>query len=142
MHTIEGNLKNLNTYQKKFEICGALYGIYEQIFDETPSLKGCGLETYKAEDLSKKFMHLGFEQISKVLNDSRLNALLRYEEKVMQALAKSYPSFLQDLHGIKKYRNKDKHGEKSQDRFSLTRVELKRYRDGIYFLVENLLKIP
>nr|WP_156239225.1 hypothetical protein [Helicobacter pylori] len=142
LHTIEGNLKNLNTHQKKFEICGALYDIYEQIFDETPSLKGHGLETYKAQDLSKKFMRLGFEQISKDLkkdlNDSRLNALLRYEEKVMQALAKSYPSFLQDLHD-KKYRNKDKHGEKSQDRFSLTRVELERYRDGIYFLVENLL---
>ncbi|WP_187837344.1 hypothetical protein [Helicobacter pylori] len=141
LHTIEGNLKNLNTHQKKFEICGALYDIYEQIFDETPSLKGHGLETYKAEDLSKKFMHLGFEQISKDLNDSKLNALLRYEEKVMQALAKSYPSFLQDLHD-KKYRNKDKHGEKSQDGFSLTRGELERYRDGIYFLVENLLKNP
>ncbi len=60
----------------------------------------------------------------------------------MQALAKKYPSFLQDLHDIKKYRNKDKHGEKSQDGSSLTRVELERYRDGIYFLVENLLKNP
>ncbi len=146
LHTIECNLKNLDTHQKKLKICGALYDIYEQIFDETPSLKGRDLETYKAEDLSKKFMHLGFEQISKDLkkdlNDSRLNALLRYEEKVMQALAKKYPSFLQDLHDLKKYRNKDKHGEKSQDGFSLTRVELERYRDGIYFLVENLLKNP
>lgn len=142
LHTIESNLKNLDTHQKKFEICGALYDIYEQIFDETLSLKGRDLETYKAEDLSKKFMRLGFEQISKDLNDSRLNALLRYEEKVMQALAKKYPSFLQDLHDIKKYRNKDKHGEKSQDGSSLTRVELERYRDGIYFLVENLLKNP
>ncbi|WP_240444560.1 hypothetical protein [Helicobacter pylori] len=142
MHTIESDLKNLDTHQKKFEICGALYDIYEQIFDETPSLKGRDLETYKAEDLSKKFMRLGFEQISKDLNDSRLNALLCYEEKVMQALAKKYPSFLQDLHDIKKYRNKDKHGEKSQDGSSLTRVELERYRDGIYFLVENLLKNP
>ncbi|RVY41799.1 hypothetical protein ECC26_07545 [Helicobacter pylori] len=142
LHTIESNLKNLDTHQKKFEICGALYDIYEQIFDETPSLKGRDLETYKAQDLSKKFMRLGFEQISKDLNDSRLNALLRYEEKVMQALAKSYPSFLQDLHDIKKYRNKDKHGEKSQDGSSLTRVELERYRDEIYFLVENLLKNP
>ncbi|WQY89219.1 hypothetical protein E5L46_04620 [Helicobacter pylori] len=142
LHTIESNLKNLDTHQKKFEICGALYDIYEQIFDETLSLKGRDLETYKAEDLSKKFMRLGFEQISKDLNDSRLNALLCYEEKVMQALAKKYPSFLQDLHGIKKYRNKDKHGEKSQDGSSLTRVELERYRDGIYFLVENLLKNP
>ncbi|MFP6272008.1 hypothetical protein ACLGD9_05535 [Helicobacter pylori] len=60
----------------------------------------------------------------------------------MQALAKKYPSFLQDLHDIKKYRNKDKHGEKSQGGSSLTRVELERYRDGIYFLVENLLKNP
>lgn len=60
----------------------------------------------------------------------------------MQALAKKYPSFLQDLHDIKKYRNKDKHGEKPQDGSSLTRVELERYRDGIYFLVENLLKNP
>ncbi|MFP6135063.1 hypothetical protein ACLGAI_07680 [Helicobacter pylori] len=102
LHAIECDLKNLNTHQKKFEICGALYDIYEQIFDETPSLKGCDLETYKAQDLSKKFMHLGFEQISKDLNDSRLNALLRYEEKVMQALAKKYPSFLQDLHEYKK----------------------------------------
>lgn len=101
LHTIEGDLKNLDTHQKKFEICGALYDIYEQIFDETPSLKGRDLETYKAEELSKKFMRLGFEQISKDLNDSRLNALLRYEEKVMQALAKKYPSFLQDLHDIK-----------------------------------------
>ncbi|WP_229259176.1 hypothetical protein [Helicobacter pylori] len=142
LHTIECDLKNLDTHQKKLKICGVLYDIYEQIFDETPSLKGRGLETYKAEDLSKKFMRLGFEQISKDLNDSRLNALLHYEEKVMQALAKKYPSFLQDLHDIKKYRNKDKHGEKSQDGFSLTRVELKRYRDGIYFLVENLLKKP
>ncbi len=142
LHTIESDLKNLDTHQKKFEICGALYDIYEQIFDETPSLKGRDLETYKAQDLSKKFMHLGFEQISKDLNDSRLNALLRYEEKVMQALAKKYPSFLQDLHDIKKYRNKDKHGEKPQDGYSLTRVELERYRDGIYFLVENLLKNP
>ncbi len=146
LHTIECDLKNLDTHQKKLKICGALYDIYEQIFDETPSLKGCDLETYKAQDLSKKFMHLGFEQISKDLkkdlNDSRLNALLRYEEKVMQALAKSYPSFLQDLHDLKKYRNKDKHGEKSQDGFFLTRVELERYRDEIYFLVENLLKNP
>ncbi|WP_207573505.1 hypothetical protein [Helicobacter pylori] len=142
LHTIESNLKNLDTHQKKFEICGALYDIYEQIFDETPSLKGHDLETYKAQDLSKKFMRLGFEQISKDLNDSRLNALLCYEEKVMQALAKKYPSFLQDLHDIKKYRNKDKHGEKPQDGSSLTRVELERYRDGIYFLVENLLKNP
>ncbi|WP_187895795.1 hypothetical protein [Helicobacter pylori] len=146
LHTIECDLKNLDTHQKKFEICGALYDIYEQIFDETPSLKGRDLETYKAEDLSKKSMRLGFEQISKDLkkdlNDSRLNALLCYEEKVMQALAKKYPSFLQDLHDIKKYRNKDKHGEKPQDGSSLTRVELERYRDGIYFLVENLLKNP
>ncbi|WP_229763165.1 hypothetical protein [Helicobacter pylori] len=142
MHTIEHNLKNLDNNQKKFEICGALYDIYEQIFDETPSLKGRDLETYKAQDLSKKFMRLGFEQISKDLNDSRLNALLRYEEKVMQALAKKYPSFLQDLHDIKKYRNKDKHGEKSQDGFSLTRGDLEKYRDEIYFLVENLLKNP
>lgn len=142
LHTIECDLKNLDTHQKKFEICGALYDIYEQIFNETPSLKGRDLETYKAQDLSKKSMHLGFEQISKDLNDSRLNALLRYEEKVMQALAKKYPSFLQDLHDLKKYRNKDKHGEKSQDGSSLTRVELERYRDGIYFLVENLLKNP
>ncbi|GAA8478895.1 hypothetical protein KKKH31_13090 [Helicobacter pylori] len=78
-----------------------MYDIYEQIFDETPSLKGHALETYKAEDLSKKFMRLGFERIPKGLNNSRLNALLRYEEKVMQALAKNYPSFLQDLHDIK-----------------------------------------
>ncbi|GAA8647520.1 hypothetical protein KYTH83_11730 [Helicobacter pylori] len=119
-----------------------MYDIYEQIFDETPSLKGHALETYKAEDLSKKFMRLGFERIPKGLNNSRLNALLHYEEKVMQALAKNYPSFLQDLHDIKKYRNKDKHDEKSQDGFSLTIVELERYRDGIYFLVENLLKNP
>ncbi len=139
---VEYNLKNLHNNQKKLEICGALYDIYEQIFDETPSLKGCDLERYKAKDLSKKSMRLGFEQISKDLNDSRLNALLRYEEKVMQALAKSYPSFLQDLHDLKKYRNKDKHGEKSQDEFFLTRVELERYRDEIYFLVENLLKNP
>ncbi|WRF03681.1 hypothetical protein KVC22_04875 [Helicobacter pylori] len=142
LHTIEGDLKNLDTHQKKFEICGALYDIYEQIFNETPSLKERDLETYKVEDLSKKFMHLGFDQISKDLNDSKLNALLRYEKKVMQALAKSYPSFLQDLHDIKKYRNKDKHGEKSQDGSSLMRVELERYRDEIYFLVENLLKNP
>ncbi|GAA7458933.1 hypothetical protein Yangon222_14970 [Helicobacter pylori] len=60
----------------------------------------------------------------------------------MQTLAKSYPSFLQDLHDLKKYRNKDKHGEKSQDGFFLTGVELERYRDEIYFLVENLLKNP
>ncbi len=137
---VECNLKNLHNNQKKFEICGALYDIYEQIFDETPSLKGC--EIYKAKDLSEKSMRLGFEQISKDLNDSRLNALLRYEEKVMQALAKKYPSFLQDLHDIKKYRNKDKHGDESQDGFFLTRVELERYRDEIYFLVENLLKNP
>ncbi|WP_187852689.1 hypothetical protein [Helicobacter pylori] len=140
LDTVEYNLKNLDTNQKKLKICGALYDIYEQIFDETPSLKGC--EIYKAEDLSEKSMRLGFEQISKDLNDPRLNALLRYEEKVMQALAKSYPSFLQDLHDLKKYRNKDKHGEKSQDEFFLTRVELERYRDEIYFLVENLLKNP
>ncbi len=137
---VEYNLKNLHNNPKKLEICGALYDIYEQIFDETPSLKG--REIYKAKDLSEKSMQLGFEQISKDLNDSRLNALLHYEEKVMQALAKSYPTFLQDLHDLKKYRNKDKHGEKSQDGFSLTRVELERYRDGIYFLVENLLKNP
>ncbi|GAA7234897.1 hypothetical protein HpCK35_24300 [Helicobacter pylori] len=142
LHAIEHNLKNLYNNPKKLEICGALYDIYEQIFDETPSLKGHALKTYKAQDLSKKFMRLGFERIPKGLNNSRLNALLRYEEKVMQALAKNYPSFLQDLHDIKKYRNKDKHGEKSQDGFSLTRVELERYRDGIYFLVENLLKNP
>ncbi len=117
LHTIECDLKNLDTHQKKFEICGALYDIYEQIFDETPSLKGHDLERYKAKDLSEKSMQLGFEQISKDLNDSRLNALLRYEEKVMQALAKSYPSFLQDLHDLKKYRNKDKHGDESQDGF-------------------------
>ncbi len=140
LDTVEYNLKNLHNNQKKLEICGALYDIYEQIFDETPSLKGC--ERYKAKDLSKKSMDLGFEQISKDLNDSRLNALLHYEEKVMQALAKSYPSFLQDLHDLKKYRNKDKHGEKSQDWLFLTRVELERYRDEIYFLVENLLKNP
>ncbi len=137
---VEHNLKNLNTNPKKLKICGALYDIYEQIFDEMPSLKG--RETYKAKDLSEKSMRLGFEQISKDLNDPRLNALLHYEEKVMQALAKSYPSFLQDLHDLKKYRNKDKHGEKSQDEFFLTRVELERYRDEIYFLVENLLKNP
>ncbi|GAA7652506.1 hypothetical protein MMM6_14510 [Helicobacter pylori] len=142
LHAIEHNLKNLYNNPKKLEICGALYDIYEQIFDETPSLKGHALEAYKAQDLSKKFMRLGFERIPKGLNNSRLNALLRYEEKVMQALAKNYPSFLQDLHDIKKYRNKDKHGKKSQDGFSLTRVELERYRDGIYFLVENLLKNP
>ncbi len=142
LDTVEHNLKNLHNNPKKLEICGALYDIYEQIFDETPSLKGRDLETYKAQDLSKKFMRLGFEQISKDLNDSRLNALLHYEEKVMQALAKSYPSFLQDLYDLKKYRNKDKHGEKSQDGFFLTRVELERYRDEIYFLVENLLKNP
>ncbi len=136
---VEYNLKNLDNNQKKLEICGVLYDIYERIFDETPSLKGRDLERYKAKDLSEKSMRLGFEQISKDLNDSRLNALLRYEEKVMQALAKSYPSFLQDLHDLKKYRNKDKHGEKSQDGFFLTRVELERYRDEIYFLVENLL---
>ncbi len=140
LDTVEHNLKNLHNNQKKLEICGALYDIYEQIFDGIPSLKG--REIYKAKDLSKKSMRLGFEQISKDLNDPRLNALLRYEEKVMQALAKSYPSFLQDLHDLKKYRNKDKHGEKSQDGFFLTRVELERYRDGIYFLVENLLKNP
>ncbi|GAA8881629.1 hypothetical protein VN0909_08360 [Helicobacter pylori] len=139
---VEYNLKNLHNNQNKLKICGALYDIYEQIFDETPSLKGCDLKTYKAKDLSKESMRLGFEQISKDLNDSRLNALLCYEEKVMQALAKSYPSFLQDLHDLKKYRNKDKHGEKSQDGFFLTRVELERYRDEIYFLVENLLKNP
>ncbi|NOK31559.1 hypothetical protein P740_007900 [Helicobacter pylori E48] len=137
---VEYNLKNLHNNQKKLEICGALYDIYEQIFDGIPSLKG--REIYKAKDLSEKSMRLGFEQISKDLNDSRLNALLRYEEKVMQALAKSYPSFLQDLHDLKKYRNKDKHGEKSQYGFFLTRVELERYRDEIYFLVENLLKNP
>ncbi|GAA7841172.1 hypothetical protein JP0186_10370 [Helicobacter pylori] len=142
LDTVEYNLKNLDNNPKKLKICGALYDIYEQIFDEIPSLKGCDLETYKAEYLSKKSMRLGFEQISKDLNDSRLNALLRYEEKVMRALAKSYPSFLQDLHDLKKYRNKDKHGEKSQDGFFLTRVELERYRDEIYFLVENLLKNP
>ncbi|WP_229765112.1 hypothetical protein [Helicobacter pylori] len=142
LDTVEYNLKNLHNNQNKLKICGALYDIYEQIFDETPSLKGRDLKTYKAEDLSKESMRLGFEQISKDLNDSRLNALLRYEEKVMQALAKSYPSFLQDLHDLKKYRNKDKHGEKSQDGFFLTRVELERYRDEIYFLVENLLKNP
>ncbi|GAA7867066.1 hypothetical protein JP0276_08750 [Helicobacter pylori] len=117
LDTVEYNLKNLDNNPKKLKICGALYDIYEQIFDEIPSLKGRDLETCKAEDLSKKSMRLGFEQISKDLNDSRLNALLRYEEKVMQALAKSYPSFLQDLHDLKKYRNKDKHGEKSQDGF-------------------------
>ncbi len=139
---VEYNLKNLDNNQKKLKICGALYDIYEQIFDETPSLKGRDLERYKAKDLSEKSMQLGFEQISKDLNDPRLNALLRYEEKVMQALAKSYPSFLQDLYDLKKYRNKDKHGEKSQDGFFLTRVELERYRDEIYFLVENLLKNP
>ncbi|ADI35075.1 Hypothetical protein HPV225_1017 [Helicobacter pylori v225d] len=139
LDTVECSLKNLDNDQKKLKICGALYDIYEQIFDETPSLKGCDLERYKAEDLSKKSMRLGFEQISKDLNDHRLNALLRYEEKIMQALAKSYPSFLQDLHDLKKYRNKDKHGDESQDEFSLTRVELERYRDEIYFLVENLL---
>ncbi len=137
---VEYNLKNLDTNQKKLKICGALYDIYEQIFDEIPSLKGS--EIYKAKDLSEKSMRLGFEQISKDLNDHRLNALLRYEEKVMQALAKSYPSFLQDLHDLKKYRNKDKHGDESQDGFFLTRVELERYRDEIYFLVENLLKNP
>ncbi len=137
---VEYNLKNLHNNQKKLEICGALYDIYEQIFDETPSLKG--REIYKAKDLSEKSMRLGFEQISKDLNDPRLNALLCYEEKVMQALAKSYPSFLQDLHDLKKYRNKDKHGDESQDGFFLTRVELERYRDEIYFLVENLLKTP
>ncbi len=137
---VEYNLKNLHNNQKKLEICGALYDIYEQIFDETPSLKG--RETYKAKDLSEKSMQLGFEQISKDLNDHRLNALLHYEEKVMQALAKSYPSFLQDLHDLKKYRNKDKHGDESQYGFFLTRVELERYRDEIYFLVENLLKNP
>ncbi|GAA8087456.1 hypothetical protein Kazakh3173_15200 [Helicobacter pylori] len=146
LDTVEYNLKNLDNNPKKLKICGALYDIYEQIFNEIPNLKGRDLETYKAQDLSKKFMRLGFEQISKDLkkdlNDSRLNALLHYEEKVMQALAKSYPSFLQDLYDLKKYRNKDKHGEKSQDGFSLTRVELERYRDGIYFLVENLLKNP
>ncbi|WRA12685.1 hypothetical protein KVL58_05070 [Helicobacter pylori] len=140
LDTVECNLKNLHKNPKKLKICGALYDIYEQIFDKTPSLKGC--ETYKAEDLSKKSMRLGFEQISKDLNDHRLNALLCYEEKVMQALAKSYPSFLQDLHDLKKYRNKDKHGDESQDGFFLTRVELERYRDEIYFLVENLLKNP
>ncbi len=140
LDTVEHNLKNLHNNPKKLKICGALYDIYEQIFDETPSLKGC--EIYKAKDLSEKSMRLGFEQISKDLNDPRLNALLRYEEKIMQALAKSYPSFLQDLHDLKKYRNKDKHGEKSQDGFFLTRVELERYRDEIYFLVENLLKNP
>ncbi|WRB99890.1 hypothetical protein KVD97_04915 [Helicobacter pylori] len=134
---VEYNLKNLHNNPKKLEICGVLYDIYEQIFDETPSLKG--REIYKTEDLSEKSMQLGFEQISKDLNDSKLNALLCYEEKVMQALAKSYPSFLQDLHDLKKYRNKDKHGNKSQDGFFLTRVELERYRDEIYFLVENLL---
>ncbi len=139
---VEYNLKNLHNNQKKLEICGALYDIYEQIFDGIPSLKGRDLETYKAQDLSEKSMQLGFEQISKDLNDSRLNALLHYEEKVMQALAKSYPSFLQDLHDLKKYRNKDKHGDESQYGFFLTRVELERYRDEIYFLVENLLKIP
>ncbi len=142
LDTVEYNLKNLHNNQNKLKICGALYDIYEQIFDETPSLKGRDLKTYKAEYLSKESMRLGLEQISKDLNDSRLNALLRYEEKVMQALAKSYPSFLQDLHDLKKYRNKDKHGEKSQDGFFLTRVELERYRDEIYFLVENLLKNP
>ncbi len=139
---VEYNLKNLNTNQKKLKICGALYDIYEQIFDETPSLKGRDLERYKAKDLSEKSMQLGFEQISKDLNDPRLNALLHYEEKVMQALAKSYPSFLQDLHDLKKYRNKDKHGDESQYWVFLTRVELERYRDEIYFLVENLLKNP
>ncbi|WRB94033.1 hypothetical protein KVE28_05045 [Helicobacter pylori] len=137
---VEYNLKNLDNNQKKLKICGALYDIYEQIFDETPSLKG--REIYRPKGLSEKSMRLGFEQISKDLNDSRLNALLHYEEKVMQALAKSYPSFLQDLHDLKKYRNKDKHGEKSQYGFFLTRVELERYRDEIYFLVENLLKNP
>ncbi len=118
---VEHNLKNLHNNQNKLKVCGALYDIYEQIFDETPSLKGRDLERYKAKDLSEKSMRLGFEQISKDLkkdlNDSRLNALLRYEEKVMQALAKSYPSFLQDLHDLKKYRNKDKHGDESQDGF-------------------------
>ncbi len=140
LDTVEHNLKNLHNNPKKLKICGALYDIYEQIFDETPSLKG--REIYKAKDLSEKSMRLGFEQISKDLNDPRLNALLRYEEKIMQALAKSYPSFLQDLHDLKKYRNKDKHGDESQDGFFLTRVELERYRDEIYFLVENLLKNP
>ncbi len=142
LDTVEHNLKNLHNNPKKLKICGALYDIYEQIFDETPSLKGRDLERYKAKDLSEKSMQLGFEQISKDLNDSRLNALLHYEEKVMQALAKSYPSFLQDLHDLKKYRNKDKHGDESQYGFFLTRVELERYRDEIYFLVENLLKNP
>ncbi len=137
---VEYNLKNLNNNPKKLKICGALYDIYEQIFDEIPSLKGC--EIYKAKDLSEKSMRLGFEQISKDLNDPRLNALLHYEEKVMRALAKNYPSFLQDLHDLKKYRNKDKHGDESQNGFFLTRVELERYRDEIYFLVENLLKNP
>ncbi len=137
LDTVEYNLKNLDTNQKKLKICGALYDIYEQIFDEMPSLKGS--EIYKAEDLSEKSMRLGFEQISKDLNDSRLNALLHYEEKIMRALAKNYPSFLQDLHDLKKYRNKDKHGDESQYEFFLTRVELERYRDEIYFLVENLL---
>ncbi len=112
LDTVECNLKNLNNNPKKLKICGALHDIYEQIFDEIPSLKGC--EIYKAKDLSEKSMQLGFEQISKDLNDPRLNALLHYEEKVMQALAKSYPSFLQDLHDLKKYRNKDKHGDESQ----------------------------
>ncbi|WP_237418676.1 hypothetical protein [Helicobacter pylori] len=117
LDTVEYNLKNLDTNPKKLKICGALYDIYEQIFDGMPSLKGCDLERYKAKDLSEKSMRLGFEQISKDLNDHRLNALLRYEEKIMQALAKSYPSFLQDLHDLKKYRNKDKHGDESQYEF-------------------------
>ncbi|GAA7458935.1 hypothetical protein Yangon222_14960 [Helicobacter pylori] len=58
---VEYNLKNLHNNQNKLKICGALYDIYEQIFDETPSLKGRDLKTYKAKDLSKESMRLGFE---------------------------------------------------------------------------------
>ncbi len=139
LHIIEWNLSNLDNENKKLKICGALYDIYEQIF-ETPSLKGCTLGIYKAEDSLKKFKHLGFEEGLKDLKDARLNALLYHHEKIMQALAKNYPSFLQDLNDLKKYRNKDKHGGESQDDIPLTRVELERYRDEIYFLIENLLK--
>ncbi|RKU91959.1 hypothetical protein DB721_08115 [Helicobacter pylori] len=60
----------------------------------------------------------------------------------MQLLAKNYPSFLQDLLDLKRYRNENKHGGESQDDIPLTRVELERYRDEIYFLIEKLLKNP
>ncbi|WP_104748152.1 hypothetical protein [Helicobacter cetorum] len=139
---IEKHLSNLDTNDKKLKICGALHDVYEQIFEDEKISQSVATCLAISKDTQAIASHLGFEKCLNVLQDNKLNALLLHHEKVMQSLAKNYPSFLRDLNDLKKCRGATKHGGELKDDNFLTRIELERYRDEIYFLIENLLENP